>query len=170
MRHSLKGEDGRLTEEGRELAKKIGRELGQNYSFGWAISSPEERAYETARLISGKSCPVQKALEVGIPREEMAIILRLFAKLGNAPLAKYFAEGPEIEQKLLDYGQTGWNMLVDVAQVDHVLVVGHEVLAPAICAVATKKNHIIMNSSFQECEGATLTLNEKNEVVHIGLF
>jgi broad specificity phosphatase PhoE len=163
MRHSHKGPDGELTKEGELLAKKVGDHFKHLYPFGWAISSPEARAIETVRFVTRENCPVQTAEEVGIPQKELGTILRLFGKLGNASLARYIAEGTDVEKKLCDYGQTAWNTILRApTNADNILVVGHEVLIGAIGAVATSFDEDIVNSSFNECEGFILTLNEKN--------
>ncbi|MDD4531700.1 MAG: hypothetical protein PHH21_03280 [Candidatus Pacebacteria bacterium] len=169
LRHGPKGPYGELTVEfSNEVSEKLMKEHG---TFSWALSSPEERAVETARILARNSCPIQKAREIGIPGREMAMILNLFGKLGNAPLADYFSEGDEVKQKLVNYGEEGWRIVFKASiGRNPVLVVGHEVLLAAIAATATNEGKLAMTRTFEPCEGLVLSTDENNRVIAAQMF
>ncbi|MFA5169348.1 MAG: histidine phosphatase family protein [Candidatus Paceibacterota bacterium] len=172
LRHGPKGSDGELTLEGKIFCREVGKKLmNEHGQFSWAVSSPEKRAVETARILTMGYCPIQKAKEVGIPEKEMATVLELFGKRGNAPLVNYFAEGDEVKQKFDDYGNEGWGIIAKASiGRDPVLVVGHEVLLPAIAAAATNRGNIAMTKTFKPCEGLILSVDENNRVTAVQMF
>ncbi|MFZ3054374.1 MAG: histidine phosphatase family protein [Minisyncoccales bacterium] len=170
MRHSLKGTDGALTEEGKLLARKFGNNLKKRYpSVDLLISSPEERARQTGDIVTCHSCPAMIADEVGIPRKYSKEIIKYFSLLGNVPLVKYFTVD-NAKQILSDYGKNGWSLPRSaLTERSHVLVVGHEVLIPAIGAAATKNGLLAMNTALEQCEGLILTI-DGNKVVSTKLL
>jgi len=170
VRHSLKGPDGKLNEEGVILAEKTCKRLKKHCHFTWVISSLAERAIKTANIITEGKCPVQIAEQVSIPENELKTVLRLFGKLGNQPLKTYYAEGAKVEKKLSEYGQEAWKLILGIiARENCILVVGHEVLIAAIGAAATNRAQLIMDTAFKECEGFVLTI-EDNQVTAVRLL
>jgi|GEM_PF-2707005 len=170
LRHSLKGCDGELTNEGISLAIKVGERIKKHHKIAFAISSPEGRAIKTAGIITEHNCPIQIAEEVGIPEKDMTTVLKLFGKLGNKSLATYCAEGKDVEEKLSEYGRKAWEVIMEAsAERNCVLVVGHEVLIGAIGAAATNQTQLIMNAVFDECNGFIVTV-EDDQVTAVRLF
>lgn len=170
VRHSLKGPDGKLTEEGVILAEKIRKRLKRHCHFTWVISSLEDRAIKTANILTEGKCPVQIAEQISIPEDELKTVLRLFGKLGNQPLKTYYDEGVEVEKKLSKYGQEAWKLIFAMlARENCILVVGHEVLIAAIGAAATNRAQLVMDTAFKECEGFVLTI-EDNQVTAVRLL
>lgn len=170
LRHSIKGADGELTNEGISLAIKVGARIKKRHKIAFAISSPEKRAIKTAGIITEHNCPLRVAEEVGIPEKDMLTVLKLFGKLGNKSLSTYYAEGPDVEEKLSEYGKKAWEIILEAStEKNCVLVVGHEVLIGAIGAAATNRTQLIMNAVFDECDGFTLTI-ENVQVTAVRLF
>lgn len=149
-----------LSIEGQILAYNLqDRFIIQGLGFENVFAASADRTVQTASIVSGKQM-VYLFTELDIPEENMGLVLRLYAKYGDAPLQKYIDEGQEIENLLYDYGRRAWKA-IQARMYGNVLVVGHGVLINAVVAAASEYRfpQVVNMTAVQECHGFVVYLS-----------
>ncbi len=178
LRHSIQAKPNEnLSPEGIKLAKKRRDQLRRALPpITMVLSSPIERARETAEIV-GDGCPVLIVNELDIPRKNLVAVINLNKEIGQSSLKSYLDRGNQVKEELDTYGDGGWRALFWMAihnrahgKNGHIFAVGHTVLIGAIGIAATTgtlRERMLNEAAFSECQGFTLTLNERGEVVSL---
>ena len=164
FRHSKRGEDKGLSEEGRELAHRARVLLVSRYDL--CISSPKERARETLEAFGFERYDVDEAFTAVNPWEPFdAEVMKLAKERGVSPLAACW-EIPEALNYLRLQGETFLSAVKRIArklpEEGRALIVSHGgILEAAALLGASRYDLNDIGGEIGFCEGVVFKIDDE---------
>lgn len=171
-----------LSETGKQQAVALEAKLARSYSINQVITSTAERTIATASIVL-RSIRGQRFDSDSIPslytlpnKDEAALLDKMFAELGHAPLAKYVEHAhAEVIHKLARGAREDiLAILGDIIDEQEVLIMGHAIVQNALILQMFPPNpditEIAMKHVLGECGMIEVIVGEDPDDISISVI